>query len=164
MLIDLTRNWRLGDQGITGVSLGVKLPTGSRSRLSDSGSTDVSLAAFALVPLGERFTLGVRGGVLVQGDNRLLGNSARDIVPFASALVRYRLGQKWSAVLQSDAHGALYRDLPAYLGGTANQLNFGLVRRVGDSGEFQVTLAEDLPALHTSDVAINLNLRLNLGR
>jgi hypothetical protein len=160
LLLDLTRIWRFGDDASAGITAGMKLPIGSRKQLSDSGSTDVSLAAFALFPLGEQITLGVRGGMLVQNNNRLLGNSARNTVPFASALLRYRLGQKWSAVLQSDAHGALYRDLPAFLGSAANQLNFGLARRVGDRGEFQITLAEDLPALHTTDVAINLNLRL----
>jgi hypothetical protein len=165
LLLDLTRSWRMNGGGIAGVSAGAKLPTGSRKRLSDSGSPDFSLAVFALLPLGERFTIGARGGVLVQSDNRLLGNnSARNTVPFASALLRYRLGQKWSVVVQSDAHGALYRDLPAFLGSAANQFNFGLARRIGENGEFQLTLAEDLPALHTADVAINLNLRLNLGR
>jgi hypothetical protein len=164
LLLDLTRNWRVNDDGIAGVSASAKLPTGSRTRLSDSGGTDVSFAAFALLPLGDHFTIGVRGGVLLQNDNRLLGNSARNTVPFASALLRYRLGQKWSAVVQSDAHGALYRDLPAFLSGVANQLGFGLARRIGENGELQLTLAEDLPALHTTDVAINLNLRLNLGR
>lgn len=78
--------------------------------------------------------------------------------------MRYRLGRKWSAVLQSDAHGPLYRDLPEFLGSASNQLNFGLIRRWGDSGEWQLTLGEDLPALRTSDIAINLNLRVNVGR
>jgi hypothetical protein len=163
LLLDLTRNWRFGDNASAGITAGVKLPTGSRKHLSDSDSTDISFAAFVLLPFGERVTFGVRGGMLVQNNNRLLGDSARNAVPFASALLRYRLGQKWSAVLQSDAHGALYRDLPAFLGSAANQLNFGLARRLGEGGEFQVTLAEDLPALHTTDVAINMNLRLVLG-
>ena len=163
LLIDLTRSWRLAGGGSTGVTLGTKLSTGSRSRLSDSGGTDGSLGAFVLFPAGERLAIGLRAGVLVQGANRLLGDSARTLVPFASALLRYRLGEHWSAVLQSDAHGPLYRELPDFLGSAANQFNFGLSRRVGETGAFEVTLAEDLPALHTSDVAINLGLRFDLA-
>lgn len=163
LLIDLTRSWRLAGGGSTGVTLGTKLSTGSRSRLSDSGGTDGSLGAFVLFPAGERLAIGLRAGVLVQGANRLLGDSAHTLVPFASALLRYRLGEHWSAVLQSDAHGPLYRELPDFLGSPANQFNFGLSRRVGETGAFEVTLAEDLPALHTSDVAINLGLRFDLA-
>ncbi|HMM68485.1 MAG TPA: DUF3187 family protein [Dokdonella sp.] len=163
LLLDLTRSWRSGTRGVTGLSLGAKLPTGSRARLGDSGSSDVSFSAFALLPVGERLTVGARAGLLVQGDNRLLGDTARDAVPFASALLRYRFGQKWSAVLQSDAHGPLYRGLPEFLGTAGNQLNFGLIRHTGGAGEFQITLGEDLPALRTSDIAINLTLRLTAG-
>lgn len=163
LLLDLTRNWRIGDAARVGLGIGAKLPTGSSSRLSDSESTDVSLSAFSLLPLGERLTLGFRGGLLLQGHNRLLGDTARDAVPFASALLRYWLGRKWSAVLQSDAHGPLYRDLPEFLGAAGNQLNFGLIRRVGESGELQMTLGEDLPALRTTDIAVNLDLRIHLG-
>ncbi|WP_175498097.1 DUF3187 family protein [Dokdonella immobilis] len=163
LLIDSTRSWSLADGGRAGLTLGMKLPTGSRSRLSDSGSTDGSLGAFVLLPVGERLGVGVRAGLLVQGENRLLGDNARSVVPFASALLRYRLGENWSAVLQTDAHGPLYRDLPDFLGSASNQINFGLVRRLGKTGEFDITLAEDLPALHTSDVAINLGLRLDFA-
>lgn len=164
LLIDLTRSWRLAGGGSAGLALGTKLSTGRRSRLSDSDGTDGSLGAFVQFPAGDRFGVGLRAGVLVQDSNRLLGDSARTVVPFASALLRYRLGERWSAVLQSDAHGALYRDLPDFLGSAANQLNFGLARRIGETGEFAITLAEDLPALRTSDVAINLGLRFDLER
>jgi hypothetical protein len=107
LLADLTRSWDFGDRRMAGLTLGAKFPTGSHQRLSDSDSTDISLSTFVLMAIGERFTIGGRSGVLVQGDNRLLDDYARDAVPFANALVRYRLGQKWSAVLQSVAHGAL---------------------------------------------------------
>ncbi len=163
LLIDLSRSWKIADQGTAGITLGSKFSTGSRSHLSDSGSTDVSLAAFTLVPFGDRFVLAARAGVLFQNDNRLLDERARDQVPFASILLRYRLSENWSALLQSDAHGALYRDLPDFLGGASNQLNVGLSRRFGDHTEFQATLGEDLPALHTTDVVLAFNLRIHPG-
>lgn len=163
LLLDLTRSWRSDAGHLGGISFGAKLPTGSRAGLADSGSTDASFSAFTLLPAGERLSFGLRAGVLVQGHNRLLGDTARDTVPFASAVARYRLGPQWSAIVQSDAHGPLYRGLPEFLGSAGNQLSFGLIRRTRDSGEFQFTLGEDLPALRTSDVAINLAFRLGAG-
>ena len=161
LLIDLSRTWQLDQQGIAGLSMGGKLATGNPSNLGDSESNDVSFSAFTLLPLGERLTFGARAGVLVQNNNQLLGDRARNRVPFASALLRYRLGENWSALLQSDAHGALYRDLPDFIGSASNQLNIGLSRRFGDSTEFQATLGEDLPALHTTDVVLSFNLRVH---
>ncbi len=164
LLVDLTRHWVLANQGVTGISLGTKFATGSVARLTDSDSTDVSLSAFAMTPLGVRLTIGLRAGVLLRTGNRLLADQARDQVPFAGLMLRYRIGENWSAWLQSDAHAALYRRLPGFLGGTSNQLNFGLSRRIGEDSVLQLTMAEDLPALHSSDVAFTLNWRLNPGR
>ncbi len=164
LLIDLTRHWQLSDQHVFGIALGGKLGTGSVRRLTDSDSSDVSLCAFSMMALGERADIGVRVGMLLRSGNHLLAEHARNQVPFAGVVLRYRLGEKWSAWLQSDAHGALYRRLPGFLGGTANQLNFGLSRRFGIASELQITLAEDLPALHSSDVALTLNWRTRTGQ
>ena len=164
LLIDLTRQWQLSDQHLFGIALGGKLATGSVRRLTDSDSSDVSLSAFSMMAFGERLDLGIRAGMLLRSGNHLLEEHARDQVPFAGIVLRYRLGDKWSAWLQSDAHGALHRRLPDFLGGTANQLNFGLSRRLGNASELQVTLAEDLPALHSSDVALTLNWRMRTGQ
>ena len=161
LLIDLNRSWRLGNQGITGISLGTKLSTGNRSTLSDSESTDVSVSAFTLLPLGERWNVGLRAGLLVQSNNRLLGDLARARVPFGSLLLRYRLGEDWSALLQSDAHGPLYRGFSDFLGSASNQLNIGLSRKYGESSELQITLGEDAPALHTTDIVLTFNLRIH---
>ncbi len=163
LLIDLSRRWALGDQAGAGVTLGGKVSTGSRSRLTESGGMEGSLSAFTVMTLGDHLVFGARAGVLLQNNNRLLEDRARMRVPFASVLVRYRLGENWSALLQSDAHGALYRDLPDFLGSTSNQLNVGFSRRFGDRSEFQTTLGEDLPALHTTDVVLSFNLRIYPG-
>lgn len=164
LLIDLTRRWQLSDQHLFGIALGGKLATGSVRRLTDSDSSDVSLSAFSMMAFGERLDLGMRAGMLLRSGNHLLAEHARDQVPFAGIVLRYRLGDKWSAWLQSDAHGALYCGLPDFLGSAANQLNFGLSRRLGSASEFQFTVAEDLPALHSSDVAVTLNWRLRTGQ
>lgn len=161
-LVDLTRVWR-GPAGTqSGLSFGLKLATGSESRFSDTGSTDLSLAAFTQRRLGERWTMAARAGVLYQHDNALLGDRARELVPFAGAMLGYRLGERWSAIVQADAHGALYRDLPDFLA-AANTLSVGLSRRFGERGALSVTLGEDLPALHTTDVVLGLGWRFASG-
>lgn len=161
-LVDLTRAWRGGAEGLSGFSLGIKFPSGDQSRLSDTGSTDLSLTAFNQRGLGERWTVAARAGVLYQHDNTLLGDRARELVPFASAMLSYRLGSHWSALLQADAHGALYRDLPDFFA-SANILSFGFSRRVSQHDAVFITLAEDVPALHTADIVLQLGWRMQVG-
>ena len=160
LLIDLARRWQFEAGKSAGLMLGVKLPVGDADRLADSEATDVSLSAFGAMPLGKNTHLAARLGVLRQGDNALLDDLARRTIPFASVLLRYRLGERWSAMLQTDAHGPLYSRLPDFLGRTGNLISFGLARRFGEQAELQVTLGEDLPALHTTDIVFNLNLRV----
>lgn len=159
LLLDLTRTWSHSDSGLAGISIGAKLATGDRSRLSDSGSNDLSLSLFSTNSLSDRLSVGVRAGVMYQNNNRLLGNAANDVVPFGSALLTYRLDERWSAIAQLDAHGALYSRLPDFFR-SSSLLSFGLSRRAGDRAEFIVTLGEDLPATHTTDVVLNFNLRI----
>jgi hypothetical protein len=164
LLIDLAHQWRFDGERSMGLMLGAKFPVGHADRLADSESTDLSLTAFGAMPVGRNGLLAARIGVLRQGDNELLDDLARRSVPFASFLIRYRLGERWSAVLQSDAHGPLYRRLPDFLGRTGNLISVGLARRIGQHAEFQATLGEDLPALHSTDIEFNLNLRVFPGR
>ena len=164
LLLDLSRQWKVGARGLGGFVLGAKAPLGSRSTLSDSGSTDISLSAFTLLPIGTRWTVGARAGLLHQFDNQLLDDSAHAQVPFLGLLLRYQIDQQWSAWLQSDAHGPLFRDLPDLLDSVSNQLNFGFSRRLGERAELQMTMGEDLPALHASDIVLTFNLRVNTNQ
>ena len=157
-IVDLARVWHRGPDTLGGLSFGLKFATGSASRLGDTGSTDLSLGAFTQHRIGERWTVAARAGVLYQHDNTLLGDRARDLVPYAGAALGYRVGRHWDAILQADAHAALYRGLPAFFG-AANLLSFGVSRRFGDRAALFVSLAEDLPALHTTDVVLQLGWR-----
>ncbi len=161
-LVDLTRRWDLGDTTV-GLTLGTKLATGNRAGLADSGSHDVSASGFVEHALGERWTVAARAGVLYQSDNTLLEDRAREVVPFAGAAIGYRLGERWRAIVQADAHAELYRDLPG-LFGAANLLSFGLSRDSNRHGTFFMTLAEDVPRLRTTDVVLQLGWRLHGGR
>lgn len=160
LLIDLTRNWTYGENSQAGVSLGSKWSTGSPSKLTDTGSTDFSLSGYTLYNHG-RMTLGARAGFLIQGDNDLLGAQARDTVPFASVLFRYKPRQYWSYLTQIDAHGELYKGLPDFFA-ASSQLTIGASRRIGESAEFIAWFSEDFPALRSTDIAFGLNLRVDL--
>ena len=163
LLLDLTRSWTYGDGKQAGLSLGSKWPIGSTNELTDTGGTDFSLSAFTLFNSGERLTLGARIGVLIQPDNDLLGTQARTSVGFANLLLRVRIDQNWSMLVQADAHEALYKDLPAFFK-ASNQFSFGFSRRIGSSAELLGYFSEDIPQLHTTDIAFGLNLRVDLGR
>jgi len=162
LLVDLTRHWQYDERHLLGVSLGAKFPLGDANRLADNGGIGISVSAFAMTHWGANTTFGARVGVLRQDDKDLLPGLARRHVPFASAVLRYRLGQRWSAVVQSDAHGALHRDLPDFFG-AANLLSIGVARRIGETAELAITLGEDLPALRTTDVVLGMNLRVLAG-
>lgn len=164
LLLDLTRQWQSHALGQTGLSVGLRLPTGSFGLAGDNDDAEVSVSAHMLKEMGDRVTFGARLGVLARNDAELLGAEAQSMVPFASLLLRYRLGTHWSAVLQADGHDALYHDLPGLLGYAGNQLSFGFARRLGNRGEFVATLGEDVPALHSADIALQIALRMRLGK
>jgi hypothetical protein len=161
LLLDLTRTWRYDEGKLAGISLGSKWPTGSTSKLTDTGSTDFSMSVFTLFNSGDRLTMGARIGVLYQQDNDLLGSQARTGVGFANLLLRARIDENWSFIAQADAHEALYKDLPAFFK-DSNQFSFGLSRRIGDRAELQGLFTEDVPRLHGTDIAFGFNLRVDL--
>ena len=161
--LDLNRQWQTDTFGRIVLSLGASIPVSGGVFIEESSDVDVSLAVSTLKPIGDRWLLGARLGVLARGDNERFAAKTHSMVSFASLLVRYRLGSRWSAVVQSDAHDALYHDLPALPGSAGNQLSFGLIRRLGQNGELIATLGEDVPALHSADVAVHLGLRMQLG-
>ena len=103
------------------------------------------------------------GLVLIQPDNDLLGAQARTSAGFANLLLRARINENWSMLVQADAHEALYKDLPAFFK-ASNQFSFGFSRRIGDSAELQAIFSEDIPQLHTTDIAFGFNLRVNTGQ
>lgn len=163
LMLDLTRQWQPQTYGSTGITLGLAIPVGGSTLVDDDDDPELSLSAHTLKELGDHLTVGVRLGVLARDKPDLLGAEAKSLIPFGNLLLRYRLGAKWSALMQADAHDALYRDLPGLAGFAGNQLSFGFARQLAKRGEFVATLGEDVPALHSADVALHLGLRMGLG-
>lgn len=150
LLADVTREWGSNDRH-WGISLGAKLPTGDAKRLSDAGDTTFSTSIFADLTAFDNVQIGARAGYMYSTGNELLHTAARHSVPFVDIAARAPLIGRWSWVMQYDAHGALYRQVPPFLG-YAGAYTIGAVRPVGDS-ELLIGVSEDLPLGHTQDVS-----------
>ncbi|MGH8123318.1 MAG: DUF3187 family protein [Rudaea sp.] len=158
LLLDLTRSWNISEHANYGVSLGVKLATGDTQRLSDTGDTGASLAAFGNWLVHGNIQVGARIGYLYTNGNDVLPGLAVSSAPFGDVYVRAPLIGKWSAQFQFDAHGALYHNVPIFLG-YAGMYTFGFVRPLGTRSELLLGVSEDLPIGHTQDVSLLVAFR-----
>lgn len=165
LLLDLTRTWDVSPDARYGVSLGAKLPTGATNKLSDTGDSGISAAAFAdwtvhdLGPFGW-VHLGMRVGCLHSSGNDVLPTLANSSVPFGDVYARAPLIGKWSVQMQYDAHGALYRHVPIFLG-YAGVYTLGLAHPVGEHAELLFGIGEDIPVAHTQDASFLVALRFH---
>jgi len=167
LLVDLTRTWNPSPDAHYGVSLGAKFATGDTARLSDTGDTGVSVSAFGdwtLHELGpfDRVDFGVRAGYLHVNGNDVLPTLARSSVPFGDVYVRAPLIGKWNVQMQYDAHGALYQNVPIYLG-YSGTFTIGLTHPVGKNAEVLLGIGEDVPVGHTQDASFLIALRYHPG-
>lgn len=167
MLVDVTRVWNPTADAHYGISLGAKLATGDSDKLSDAGDTGISAAAFGdwvVHDLGpfERVDVGLRVGYLHNHGNDLLPALARSGVPFGDVYARAPLIGRWGVQLQYDAHGALYRNVPIFLGYAGN-LTIGLTHPLGERAELLLGIAEDIPVGHTQDASFIVAVRLRPG-
>ena len=167
LLFDVTRTWNPSPDAHYGLSLGAKLPSGDSARLSDTGDDGVSIAAFGdwtLHRFGpfERLDVGIRAGWMHANGNDVLPTLAVANVAFGDIYARAPLIGKWSLQLQYDAHGALYRDVPVYLGYAGN-FTIGLTRPLGERAELLLGIAEDIPVGHTQDASFLFALRFHPG-
>ena len=162
LLIDLTRTWSFSEHTSYGVSLGVKLPTGDTRRLSDTGDNGASISAFGDWTVFDWIQVGARVGYLHVSGNDVLPTLARSSAAFGDVYARMPLIGRWSAVLQFDAHGALYRDVPIFFG-HAGLYTLGLARSFGAHSELLLGVSEDLPIGHAQDVSFLLAFRYRPG-
>jgi len=157
LLLDLTRTWEAPDARY-GIGFGAKLPTGDTKRLSDTSDAGVSVAGFGEWTLHDTIRVGARLGYLYTHGNDLLPMLARHSVPFGDVYARMPLFGRWEAEIQYDAHGALYRHVPVFLG-YAGGLTIGLAHPLGARSELLLGLGEDVPIGHTQDVSFLIALR-----
>jgi len=165
LLVDVTRAWDPSPDAHYGLSLGAKIATGDSARLADTGDRGISVAAFGdwtLHDVGpfDRVAIGWRAGVLRSSGNHVLPALARTVAPFGDLYVRAPLIGRWSVQMQYDVHGALYREVPIYLGYAGN-FTIGLTHPVGARAELLLGIAEDIPVGHTQDASFLVALRFH---
>jgi hypothetical protein len=162
LLLDLTRSWNLTQTTSYGVTLGAKLPTGNTSRLSDTGTTGVSVSGFFDTVWQNDIHAGARIGYLHESGNDVLPTLSRSSVSFADTYARMPFLGAWNVQLQYDAHTALYRNVPVFLR-YAGLLSLGLTRPLGTRSELMLGVSEDVPMGHTQDVVLEVALRVLSG-
>ena len=167
LLFDVTRSWNASADAHYGVSLGAKVATGDTDKLSDTGDNGISASAFGdwtLHDLGpfDRVDFGLRVGYLHANGNDVLPSLARSGVPFGDFYARVPLIGQWSAQLQYDAHGALYRNVPIFLEYAGN-MTIGLTHPLGARAELLLGITEDIPVGHTQDASFLVAVRFHPG-
>jgi len=159
LLADVTRAWSPSSRTQFGVSASTSVPLGDAKHLDDTGTASFALSAFGDWRIGDALQAGARIGALHQSGNDLLPSLARHGVPFADVYARMPLWAGWSATLQYDAHGALYRNVPNFLG-YAGVFSVGLAHALGARAELSLAISEDVPIEHTQDVVLIAALRV----
>lgn len=162
LLVDAAYRWSAVERANFGIAFGAKLPLGGTRGLNDTGSTGVHAAAFADATIFDVTQVGARIGYLHESGNEVLPSLARRHVAFGDVYLRTPLLGDWSAQLQYDMHGALYRDLPSFLG-YAGILTVGLAHPLGARARLLLSLSEDVPIAHTQDVALQAGVEMRFG-
>lgn len=159
--VRLSGAWRLrgedDDRRSLTLRAGVKLPTGSASRLHGSGGTGLSLQLLstdARTLSGWGTTLSWMAGVLRLGEGDVLDDLQRDYVAIGSVGVARPLWRRLSVKAQLDAHGPFYDSDIGILGSSAVQLVVGGGIRLA-RGTLDIGLVENLFTDTTPDFGIH---------
>ena len=147
-----------GDQGFV-VQATVKLPTGDEDMLAGSGSADWSLTLLRTRPLLARkraagYYWGV--GLVRAGDPEVVEFEAETWVPTAIIGGSWQLLPEFGFKGQLDLHGAFYDSQLEEIGETAVQATFSAWRRMGQRGQIEFAVVEDLNVATAPDVVLQV--------
>lgn len=154
-------HWRELADGGRSLTLrgGVKLPTGSATRLHGSGGTDLSLQLQSIdIRTLSRWdvTLAWMAGAMWLGDGEVLDDLRRDHVAIGSLAVVRPVWRNLLVKAQLDGHSSFYdTDLEA-LGSATVQFSFGGGIRLGEGGMIDIGLVESLFSDTSPDFGIHL--------
>ncbi len=166
--VRLSGTWSLRgdgrDQRVLLLRAGVKLPTGSASRLHGSGGTDLSLQLLstdARTLSALETTLSWMAGVLRLGPGDVLEDLRRDHVLIASLGVARPVWRNLTLKAQFDAHGPFYDSGIDILGSRTIQLVVGAGIELAQ-GTVDIGLTENLFTDTTPDFGIHFAWHLLL--
>src|SRR5688572_26015669 len=146
------------DQGFV-VQAVVKLPTGDEQMLAGSGSGDWSLTLLRTRPLlGRRRAAGYYWGVgvLRAGDPDVIEFDAETWVPTGIVGGSWQVLPEFGLKGQLDVHGAFYESQLEELGETAIQATLSAWRRMGQRGQIEFAIVEDLNVSTAPDVVFQV--------
>jgi hypothetical protein len=138
----------------------LKVPTSHASPLVDDRSTDLSLwLALQSTDAQSRWPWSARVGVMQRGNTQLLADRAHDQVPFADAVLGYRLTPHWDVAAQLQWHAALYDSAIPLLDDAAT-LALSSAWHADTGWTLRAGLVEDAIPRHAQDVTFFLSLSM----
>lgn len=165
----LTAGWQLYHDGRVhpvAVALrgSLKLPTGSSSRLTGSGSTDFALwltgsSDYALPGRWGHAAVFAAAGGMVMSDGDVLRDQRENLVGFGSLGAGWSPAESFALKAQLSGHSAFYKDTDiSQLGSGALQLLFGGTVAFSPRTTLDIALSEDVTVGASPDVALHLGL------
>ena len=146
------------DQGFV-VQASVKLPTGDEQMLAGSGSGDWSLTLLRTRPLlGRKRAAGYYWGVGVirAGDPDLVEFDAETWVPTGIIGGSWQVLPEFGLKGQIDVHDAFYESQLEEIGETAIQATLSAWRRMGQRGQIEFAIVEDLNVSTSPDIVLQV--------
>jgi hypothetical protein len=160
LLVDLAFHAAANDRAEWMAGATLKVPTSHASPLVDDRSTDLSLwLALQSTDAQSRWPWGARVGVMQRGNTQLLADRAHDQVPFADAVLGYRLTPHWDVAAQLQWHAALYDSAIPLLDDAAT-LALSSAWHADTGWTLRAGLVEDAIPRHAQDVTFFLSLSM----
>lgn len=167
--VRLNGGWQLYHDGAANpaalaLRASLKLPTGSSSRLTGSGSTDLAVWLtgsndYALPGGWGHATLFAALGGLVMSDGKVLKEQHENLVGFGSLGFGWSPADSFALKAQLSSHTGFYKDSEfSELASTAVQLLFGGTYAFTPATSLDIALSEDLSVGASPDVALHLGL------
>lgn len=141
-----------GERHRTIARLGLTVPSGNEDALRGLGAPaywgDLQSPVFAL---GNRYRLGAAIGALFPGLSDRAPEQHEAII-YGSIGIEARLGPRWSALAQLDAHSPMYKSDLRELGDVGTGLGVGFRLRIGARHALEFGIVEDIVIDSTPDI------------
>lgn len=164
---DTTLQWRQSlASGLSNFSplirVGIKLPSGSESRLSGSGSwdisSDISIGQKQLFNISKLSWQSSVGALWISGGG-VLSSLRRDLVAYGSTTFNYLVTNNFQLRVQFDYHSAFYRSDILELGRNSTQLIVGAQYALSKKFNLGMYFSEDIEVDTSPDFGLGFTLK-----
>jgi len=154
--------WRDPDSRSMALRAGVKLPTGSSSKLHGSGGADFSLRLAYSDPkifASQNISAFASFGILALGNGKVMQDVQRHIVGFGSLGLGWQAWERISLKIQIDGHTPFYNSNLDELGMISAQLVMGGSIDLFEKTSLDLAVSEDVIVNTAPDIVFHLALR-----